>query len=343
MERKKMNNKLKKFIGLGLLAFMTCKELPVTQDDITQHLGRGETVLFDDMSQFFENLPKRESEINDAQVKVINDFKNTITKSGRQDDRLRKMGFCIDCIEEDSLPNIIKIAFGQAGPGYGSFSFDTGEMSVARYTVKYDGERLNFESIGARSMAKTALHEFSHAAFGYGEDSAVLFSEVVTDTLDEPEQSEHYYPRDDWYYGSYQLRGAWNQAKLRGQEPKFWESLSSEETMRDMWNSLSPQRKVRGKDVPILNFDDWQLIRATSRSASQFKKNYERISLNLEKAYTSNNPLLQLSLQSEIQKITSYARSVGMVQSNATYKYKLEEQGRRTPVCEHGIDDEHLQ
>ena len=196
------------------------------------------------------------SERLEAENQILENFKQFITEFFRTDPGIQKMGFCERCIEH-AMQRItqLRISYNDRSDNRGSYSFDDGSMSLN-------------SKFGIEEMSATLLHEVAHI-FGWGEDAANLFAEVTLGI-------EARRPRSDWSYGSHQLRGIYEQAKLHGDQERFWQSMSSEDGVRTMWERYSPKYEREDAMVNLMSFDEWQTLRGIGDFIRGFEDDQER-------------------------------------------------------------------
>lgn len=237
------------------------------------------------IDSFFQAIVKKST--TEQQKIVEANLKNLIFEKFKQDKAAQEMGYNMECVKKYVMPRITKIELDRLPEGTsGAWRYNTGIISITE----------NVQT--GLQMTFILPHEFAHV-FYYGEDSAELFFEKLSGRNTD-------WRRDNWQYGTYQIRGIYSQAKELGKEKEFWANLSSENGLRNMWNDLSPKYITNGKEMPILDYDEWQAIRQVSKNAFRrlpTSNSLINLSLRLEEAYNNNDPFFKENLRSEISDI----------------------------------------
>jgi len=316
-------------IAQGLREFV---EKAPMYDSVRAKATRVVKLVDDEYGKMYKAFDTRSpKEIEDAEqqdLTVLQNFKELFLQLVKQDDEIRRMGFCAENVEKYVFPRLTKLRFtnNKDGANRGIYDYWDGTMSIELFQ---DGKTRE-----VRDMLHTLLHEFSHI-FGYGEDAANLFAEVLMGEGDGVAARE----RHDWVYGSHQLRGILRQARVNNEEPGFWEALARENALRDIWNKYSAgYQEENGDKTLIMSFEEWKRLKAVSehamevtsdarypaemsREANRVKTMLVKISEDLDKAFDIKDTKFLHSLRSEVTTLLAGTKSD--YQMPATNSHKM--------------------
>ena len=326
--------KLKNTVAIGMLAGLLATSqignAQVTESDVDNYWNTSqasveqvdtttttkqeprEWAMDDALHEFIKNLPKDSHTYGDYAAdderteEITNSYKQLFISMISQDKKMQEMGFCEEAVERYAMPRITGLKFEgkKTYYGVGGYSREDGDMHVN-----------NDPKFQAHGKVHTLLHETAHV-FGYAENAAELFGEVLTGSSSAD-------VRYDWEYGSHQLRDIYNKARENNEESLFWESLSTEQGVRGMWDKYSPTYKKDGQDNQVMTFDEWQMIRGYSKKAVETGDffRYPRLSnlsKNFEKACeNSDDKKFIESLRGDISEVLNKAEKMRIEPSKA--------------------------
>jgi hypothetical protein len=236
-------------------------------------------------------------------------FKTKLSALVKRDLGIRRMGVCPVCFEKQLWEEIKTMHFGGDTNNLGSWD--------------NDGHELYLKVSNPKDMAYTASHELIHTPlFGGGEDVAELFAQVITHRTGEPQKEVTIVRRGDLVYSTAQIRGIYNYAKKDGKEKEFWQSISTREGVKEMWDRYSPRYEKDGKDEQYMTFDEWQSIKSISGLtaldkmciSAVYKNQYgtllhedlEKLSIAFGKLY--NKKKFDPKVLEDIKKFTAFAK-----------------------------------